>query len=434
MQVSVEEVSPVKRRLTIVVPASQVEAVYAKQIDYFSKNANIKGFRPGKAPLSYIEQRFGKDARQEALSEVMRTAFYEAVTQESLKPISQPEIEPKVVTANQPLEFVASFEILPEIVGPLKFAMDSVEKLVVEVRPEDIDYVIKQLCKQHIKWKRVDRPAQEQDRVVIDYYAIFEEKSDVENKITDYPVELGSHAMLPGFEAGLIGAKANEERTLHLTFPTDFSMPEKAGKPVDFVIQVKQVFEADAPEVNEEFIRKLGIVSGTLDDLREQIKQSLEPERERLVKEKLKEQVFKQLLEQNPMEVPDALVQREAKNIHDEIYSKHQHHDHEHHSQQELAMFAGIAKTRVTLGLLINAYAKQANLIVDKEKVNQRIQEIAALYENPQEVMTYLASDEQRSGIEAQVLENQVIDKMIEGIKVLEKSMSFAELKGIRTE
>jgi len=431
MQVSVEKVNNVERRLTIVVPANQVEEAYARQLDKLAKKANIKGFRPGKAPVSYIEQRFGDDARKEALAEVMQKSLYEAITEQDLKPVSQPQVEPKLMMPNQPLEFIASFEVLPDIEN-IQFSMSTIEKPVTEVTSDDVDRVVEQLRKQYAKWKLVNRPAQEKDRVVIDYYAIFEGKSDIENKIENFPLELSSKVMLPGFEEGLKGAKAEEERTLNLSFPADFPAAERAGKPVDFVVKIKQVFEADVPELNDDFVQKLGVKSGKVDDLKDQIKQSLEQERDRLVKEKLKEQVFRQLLEQNPIDVPRSLVEREAHNIHDEIYPQHQHHDHHQHSNEEMAAFNDVAKKRVSLGLLIAEYAKKANLQVNKDRVNQRIQEIAAAYEHPQEVIAWLSSPERRNGIEAQVMEDQVLDKLMEDVSVTEKTMSYAELKGIR--
>lgn len=431
MAVSVEKVSSIVRRLTVVVPANRLEEAYDAEINRLAKKNNIKGFRPGKAPLSHIKQLFGEAARKEALTQVIQRALYDAIKEQNLKPVSPPQIEPKTILANQPLEFVASFEVLPDI-EKVQFTMPSIEKLVVTINEDDIDFVIKQLQKQRTQWRVVNRPAQEKDRVVLDYYAVLEGKPDMENKMENYPLELGSKTMIPGFEEGLLQAVVGEERTLHLNFPTDYSSPEKAGKPVDFMVTVKQLFEADIPEVTDDFIKQLGVLSGTLEDLKNQVRKSIEQERDRIVKEKLKEQVFQQLLEQNTLEVPSALIASEARNIHDEVYPQHQHHDHHQHSEQETAIFNDIAKKRVSIGLLIAEYAKQENIKADSDKVHQRIQEIASVYEKPQEVIDWLSSKERRSGIEGQVLEEQVMDKLIADIPITEKVMSYAELKGIR--
>ncbi len=429
MQVSLEKVNSVERRLTIVVPAEQVEAAYTKQISAFAQKANIKGFRPGKAPMKVIQERFGGDARKEALGEVIQHALYQAIMEQKLNPISTPQVEPKLMQPNQPLEFIASFEVLPEIEN-IAFAMDSLEKLNVDITDEDVNRVIDQLSKQYTKWNTVERAATASDRVIINYYTTFEGKSDKDHETKDFPLDLSGSVMLPGFEAGLVGAKAGDDRTLALSFPADFPHAERAGKPIEFTVHVKSVQEAERPAHDEAFAKRLGIASGSMDDLRKQISQSLTLERDRLVKEKLKEQIFKTLIDQNPMDVPKALVQREAQNIHDEMHPHH--HDHHSHSDEEMAGYDAVAKKRVALGLLIGEFAKKEGLKADDARVDARIQEIASVYENPKEVVDWLSSKQQRGGVEAQVLEDLVLDKLMSKTVVKEKAMTYADLKGIR--
>lgn len=430
MQVSVEKINKIERRMTVIIPANQVEEAFDRQIKLVAEKANIQGFRPGKAPLNVIKQRFGNEARSEALGEVIQKALYQALSEQNLKPVSMPKIEPKTTGLNQqPLEFVASFEVLPEIEA-VNCKLDTLEKLEVDVTDQDVDRVVEQLRKQYAKWDVVDRVAKEKDRVVVSYHAIFEGKDEKDSKVQDYPLEIGANTMIPGFEEGLIGMKAGDQKTLKLSFPADFNDTEKAGKPVEFVVELKKVFEAEIPELKEEFVKKLGVASGQLDELKKQVKQSLDQERDRLVKEKVKEQVFKQILDQNPIDVPASMVEREAKQIHDEIYT-HQH-DHHNHSANEMTAFNEMAKKRVALGLLISEYAKKQDLKVDDARVQARIKEIASAYEQPQEVIAWLSSNERRQGIEAQVLEEQVLDKLTEATPSTVKKISYAELKGIR--
>lgn len=427
MQASIENISHTERRLTVHVPEQQVEAAYQKHINEIAKKANIKGFRPGKVPVNYVKERFSEDARKESVSEIVQNTLYDALASHKLQPMNTPRIELKPLVAGQGLEYIATFEILPEI-SEIKVTLKDIEKPLVQVNDDDVKHVIEQLMKQHTKWDVVERSAQVSDRVVIDYYAIFEGKEEMENKIQNFPLELGSKRMLPGFSEGLIGVTAGEERKLELTFPEDFEISERAGKPVEFVVQIKQVFEAESPQLNEDFIKKLGISNGKEEELRNQIKHTLEQESERLVKEKVKEQIFRQLLEQNPIEIPKTLVQREARRIHDEFYGGHEHH----HSEDEMTSFQEVASKRVAIGLLINEYAKQQGMKVDKERVYKRIQDIASSYEHPQEVIKWLSNNEQqRYGVEAQIIEDQVMDKLIEGITLIEKKMGYAELKRI---
>lgn len=431
MQVSVEKVSNVERRLTIVVPSEEVEKVFNQEIQQFAKTAKIKGFRPGKVPVNYIKKYFGDDARRRALGEVIQRSFQDALAQEKLQPINTPSIEPKEIEANKPLEFVATFEVLPEI-EKIQFALEQIEKPTVEIKPEDVQYVIAQLLKQYTNWKLVEREAKDKDRVVIDYYAVFEGKADEQNKVENAPLELGSKIMLPGFEEGLMGTKVGDEKTLHLQFPDDYTVKENAGKPVDFVIKVKEIFEAETPPLDKDFITQvLGIKSGSEEDLKTQIKQTLELESQRLIQEKLKDQIFRELLDKNKIDIPNSLIAREARNIHDEIYPKHQHEHLDEHSENEINALNEVAKKRVTLGLLLSEYAKQSHLQVDNARLVKRIQEIASSYEHPKQVIDWLSSTENRKNIEAQVMEELVIEKLMEGLSVKEKEMSYADIKGI---
>src|SRR3990167_4419139 len=240
MQITVENVSKVERRLTIVVPVNQVETLYEQKIGHLAKKVAIKGYRPGKVPKATIEQRYGEDARREALSEVMGRTLLEAMEEKKLHPVSTPQIEPKPLIPNQPLEFTAEFEVLPDI-EKVNVSLTGIEKLAVEVTEEDVGRVVEQLQKQYTKWTLVDRPAQWKDRLVINFSADYEGKPDTESKTQNFPLELGSQTMLPHFEEGLLGVKVGDEKTLKLTFPADFERAESAGKPVEFAVEVKQV-------------------------------------------------------------------------------------------------------------------------------------------------------------------------------------------------
>jgi trigger factor len=434
MQVSVEKISATECRLTIVIAIDQIDKAHAKQMQAYAKTAKIKGFRPGKVPLSYVKRQFGDALRREAIDEVVEATLKKAMHDEKLVPVSTPKVEAKTaITEGGPLEFVASFEVLPEI-GDVQFSIDTVEKWNVEVQQEDIDYVIGQLLKQYTKWHVVERPAALHDRAVINYHIVFDGKPDMERAIANFPLELGSNAMLPGFEEGLIGAVAGEERTLHLHFPADYPVVERAGKAADFVVHVGQIFEAEKPILDSHFIQTLGIKSGQEQDFVQQIRHTLEHERNRLVKEKLKEQVFRVLLEQNPIEVPHSMIEREAMRVHHEIHPPHpdgRKHAFAEHSADEIAAFKDIARQRVTLSLLLGAYAKQNSMKPDHARIEARIAEIASAYEEPQEVVEWLSSEKNRHDIEFQVLEDQAIDKLIESVPTKEKTMSYAELKGL---
>lgn len=427
MQVSVEKLSNVEHRLTITVPVDTVEQAYKNKISSFAKKANIKGFRPGKAPLGVIKQQFGQDAQHQVFNELIESAIKEAIEETKLNPVNVRQVTPKTIKVDQPLEFTVIFEVFPNI-EKVQCEIGSIEKLSVDITPQDVSRVIEQLIKQHTKWKPVDRPAQAKDRVLIDYTSIFEGKEETDKKVQNFPLEIGGKVMIPGFEDGLTGAVAGEERKLQLHFPDDFHIKEQAGKPVEFVVSVKKVYEAEVPVLNGEFIQKLGIKSGKEEDLQQQITKSLEQERDRVVRNHLKEQVFTKLLEQNSLDIPHSMIEREARHLHDEVY---QHdHDHHKHTEEEMKTFESLAKKRVIIGLLIAEIVKKEQLVADNNKVAERIQEIANSYEKPEEVIQWLSSNKENlTNIQAQVMEDQVINKLIEQAAVVEKTMSYAELK-----
>ncbi len=425
MQVTVEAPNKLERRLTIVVPVETMDAAYDKRIANLSKTAKVKGFRPGKVPLTYVKQYYGDVARQEALSEVIQSSLYSAMQQEKLHPVGVPTVEPKTVIAGQPLEFIAVFEVFPEV-GNVSFAMNAIEKHVAKITEADITQVVERLRSQHITWRKVDRIAKEKDQVVIDFRGTIDGRVFTGGEAHDYPIVLGSKTMLPGFEEGLIGTKAGEEKIISVAFPENYFAKEVAGKSAEFTTQVRQVSEPDMPELNSDLIKKLGIENGKLEDLHTEIKNNLEREKNRMVQAKLKAQVFDKLLEQNPLDVPNALIKQEAKRIHDQVHS---HHGEHKHTAAEMAVFETAAKRNVILGLLVGEYAKQQKLAVDKTRVKAHLENVASAYENPNEIIQWYSSDKRRfAEIEMFVLEEQIMEKLLEGVSITEKPISYNEL------
>ncbi len=426
MQVSVEAPSKLERRITVVVPPEKLNEAYNKRISNLAKKAKIDGFRPGKAPMNVVEKRYGDTARQEALSEVIQSSLYAAIHQEKLSPVGVPTVEPKVVLPDQPLEFIATFEILP-VIEAVKFELSTLEKHVSSIAEADVDSVIQHLRSQHTSWVKVERPAQEKDRVMIDFRGSIDGVAFDGGQAHDYPIVLGSKAMIPGFEEGIMGMQAGAEKTIQVTFPENYFAKEFAAKQAEFAIKVISVSEANLPEMNEAFIKRLGVKSANVNDLRAEIQKNLERELDRVVKLKLKNQVFDKLLEQNAFDIPKALIEREAQRIHDEV---HPNHGHEHqHTDAEMAQFNEAAKRNVALGLLVAEIIKDRKIAIDKERVQNFITNLSSAYEKPQDVAAWYQSNKQAlAEIEMQVLEEQVVEKLLEQVTLTEKTLSYQEL------
>ncbi|OGT58762.1 MAG: trigger factor [Gammaproteobacteria bacterium RIFCSPHIGHO2_12_FULL_42_10] len=428
MQVSIEKINDIDHKLTICVPQDQIASAYQSKMHEMAARTTLKGFRPGKVPMRMLEERYGNEIRKEALSAVIQNSLSLAIEQHQLNPINTPQIEPKAISNDQPFEFIASFEVLPDY-SNIQCKLERIKKPVVAIQEEDIQNVIERLCKQHTKWHKIDREAKAHDRVVINYQGNLDDASDKQS-MDHVPVELGSKTMLPGFEDQLIGVKTGEKREFTLSFPSDWHDKERAGKPVQFTVEVKEIYEADAPLLNQAFVKQLGIKSGELEDLKNEIKRSLEQECERLIQGKLKEQIFTQLLLQNTISVPTSLIQREAKRIHDERHSHHGKACAGEHPETETAAFHEAAEKRVALGLLIAAYAKEAKLVVDQTRFDKRLINIASSYEKPEEMIKWLLTQrEYRSNIEAQVLEEMVLEQLMAGVPVEDDVLSYSELR-----
>lgn len=427
MQVSVESPSKIQRRVTVVVPVEKLDQAFDQRIVKLSKTAKINGFRAGKIPLDVIKQRFGDTARQEALSDVIQSSLYAAINQEKLNPVGVPMVEPKTIVAGQPLEFVATFEVLPEI-EKVNFIVTALEKEVASIQEEDVNKVIDHLRQQHTTWKKVDREAQEKDQVFVDFRGTIDGVAFSGGEAHDYPIILGSKTMIPGFEEGILGAKTGEEKVIKVDFPENYFAKEVAGKAAEFTLKIIKIMQPELPELDAGFVKKLGVKSASIEDLRTEIQKNLERELDRLVKQKIKTKVFDQLLDQNTVEIPQALVEREAKRIHDELHPHHKGHDHGH-TPAEMAVFNKAAERNVALGLLVGEYVKQNKITPNKDRIQTFIDAVAAAYENPSEVSKWYAGNKKAlAEIEMQVLEEQVMEALLEGVQVTEKTLSYSEL------
>ena len=258
MQVSVESTSALERRMTIGVPVERIETEVNKRLQQTASRAKIPGFRPGKVPMSVIRQRYEEAARQEALGDLIQSTFYEAIVAEKLNPAGAPSVEPKVFEKGKDLEYVATFEVFPEfeVAG---FEAIEIQRLQAEVTDADVDNMLEILRKQNVRFEEVSRAAQNDDQVNIDFVGKVDGEAFAGGSATGTQLVLGSGRMIPGFEDGLVGASAGEERVLNVTFPEDYQNLELAGKAAEFTVKVNTVSEPKLPELNEEFFKLFGI-------------------------------------------------------------------------------------------------------------------------------------------------------------------------------
>lgn len=303
MQVSVENTSALERRMTIGVSVERIETEVNKRLQQTALRAKIPGFRPGKVPMSVIRQRYEVAARQEALGELIQATFYEAVAEHKLNPAGPPAVEPKAFEKGESLEYTATFEVYPEfqVAG---FEAIAIDRLQADVADADLDKMLDILRKQNTRFEAVERAAQLDDQLTIDFNGTVEGEAFAGGSATGTQLVLGSKRMIPGFEDGLVGAKVAEVRALSLTFPDDYQNLELAGKAVEFSVTVNAVAEPELPELNDEFFALFGIKEGGLEGFRIEVRKNMERELRQAIKSKVKNQVMDGLLAANPIEVP----------------------------------------------------------------------------------------------------------------------------------
>ena len=426
MQVSVESTSALERRMTIGVPAERIETEVTKRLQQTARRAKIAGFRPGKVPMSVIRQRYEDAARQEALGDLIQSTFYEAVVEQKLNPAGSPAVEPKVFEKGKDLEYIATFEVFPEFeVSGLDGI--AIERLQAEVGEADVDNMLEILRKQNTRFEASEnRAAEEGDQVSIDFVGKIDGEAFPGGSAKSSLLVIGSKRMIPGFEDGLVGAKAGEERVLNLNFPEDYQNLDLAGKAAEFTVTVNSVSEPKLPELNEEFFALFGINENGLEGFRAEVRKNMERELRQAIKTKVKNQVMDGLLAANPIEVPKALVANEVNRL--RAQAVQQFGGNIKPDQLPAELFDEQASRRVVLGLIIAELVKQYELKPDEARVRELIEEMASAYQEPQQVVAwYYKNEQQMNEVRSVVLEEQVVDTVLQKAKVTDKAVSYEE-------
>ena len=425
MQVSVESTSALERRMTIGVPAERIETEVNKRLQQTARRAKVPGFRPGKVPMSVIRQRYEDAARQEALADLIQATFYEAVVEQKLNPAGSPAVEPKVFEKGKDLEYVATFEVFPEfqVTGLENIA---IERLQAEVADADLENMLEILRKQNTRFETAARAAQNGDQLNIDFVGKVDGEVFAGGSAKGTQLVLGSGRMIPGFEDGLVGAKAGEERVLNLTFPADYQNLDLAGKAAEFTVTVNAVAEPLLPELNDEFFALFGIKEGGIEGFRAEVRKNMQRELRQAIKSKVKNQVMDGLLSANPIEVPKSLLGNEVNRL--RVQAVQQFGGNIKPDQLPAELFEEQAKRRVVLGLIVAEVVKQFDLKPDEARVREMIQEMASAYQEPEQVVAwYYKNDQQLNEVRSVVLEEQVVDTVLQKANVTDKPVSYEE-------
>ncbi|MDZ7737268.1 MAG: trigger factor [Gammaproteobacteria bacterium] len=430
MQVSVEELGSLERRVRVEIPEERIAGEVENRLKDLSRTTRIDGFRPGKVPLKVVQQRYGNQVRAEVIGETVRSSLYEALTEKQLNPAGQPRIEPEQTAAGQGLTYTATFEVFPQVKpGPVSELV--VERPVCEVNDADVEQMIETLRGQHKQWEPVERAAAEGDTVVVGFTGRVDGEVFEGGEAQDFQVEIGAGRLIPGFEEGLVGAGTGDTRTLKLSFPEDYGKDELAGKPVEFEVSVKQVQAAKLPELNDEFIRGFGVTEGGLDAFKAEVKRNMEREAAQAVRSRTKEAVMDALYRANSVELPAALVEAEQDRLLEQAKNNLRQYGigEEHLQGMDRESYAEQARKRAALQLLVRELISANDFKVETSEVRELIEKNAAGYEQPEEVVNWYFADKSRlAEVEALVMEDKLVDWILQQATVTEKPYTFDAL------
>jgi trigger factor len=430
MQVSVETLGNLERRLTLRLPADSLETQVGGRLREIARTVRIKGFRPGKVPAKVVEQRYGQQVRAEVLDGLLRDSFNEALRENEFRIAGAPQIEPSSDVEQGELAYVATFEVVPDF-GDLDVAKLSVVRHTSEVTESDIDRMIENLRLQRRSWSAVTRGAQPGDAVDVETWSLVDgERLPAEGAERGTTV-VGSGQMFVDIENALVGITKGEEKVVNVTFPDNWRVPQLAGKQAEVHVSAEQVSEPVLPEVDAAFIRSFGVKGGEVEQFRQEIRSNLERELKGALMNRLRREVGQQIVSHwADVELPPKLVELEARSL-----LARQVEEQSRRSGQQVTppadahtAFVDAARNRVLMGLLVGEVARKHALTLDPKRLNEHLRLIASTYEEPQQVIDLYRNDPQlMSNLQNRVMEEQVIDWIAERAQHTEQALGFQE-------
>ena len=428
---NIETLAGLQRRLNITVTQQKIRGEVENRLKRIGRTAKVHGFRQGKAPLKVLEQQYGDSVQQEVLGESLQRSFAEAAITHNLQVAGYPQFEIKTPDLNAPeIECSATFEVYPEVViGDL--SGEGVTRTVFNLDDSDVEETIQTLRKQRVEYKAVDRAAQNEDQVRIDFSGVLDGKLFEGGAAKDFAVVLGAGRMLPDFENALVGSKAGETKAFDMTFPDDYHGKDVAGKQVTFTLTVHAVEAPHLPAVDAEFVKSMGVADGDVEKFRQEIRENVGREAQRRVKVRNKDGAMELLLKVSQLEAPQALVQGEAQRLMEQTVRDMEGRGMKIPQGLKLPadMFLERAEKRIKLGLILAELVKQHDLQAKPEQVEALVNEYAQSFEHPEEVRQWYRADKSRlQEIENLVLEDNVVAWVMAGAKVTEQAAKLNEL------
>ena len=432
LQITTNKTSNLETQLTVKVPVATIQGRVETRIQQVAKTAKIDGFRKGKVPVSHIRAQYGAGIQQEVINDVIRDTVFDAIREENIRAVGMPNID-DVKLENDFLVYQATVEVFPEVEVQSLEGVD-VERQTATVGDADVDTMIESLQKQRQTFAAKEDAAANGDQVKFDFEGSIDGELFEGGAAQDFSLVLGSGRMIPGFEDGIVGMKAGEEKTINVTFPEDYQAENLKGKQAQFKINVKSVETPAVPELDEAFFEQFGVKEGGLDKLKADVRKNMEREVKNAARAQVKEATFNALLEKNEIEIPGSMLEQEIDRQRDMMLNRFAQQfgaDPKNFSKDMLPneLFEEQALRAARLGVLVSSIIEANKLEVDQARVDAFINEMAENYEDPKEVVDFYSNNKQeRANIEAVVLEDQVVDYLLAQANVSDKDVSYQDL------
>ena len=432
MQAEVQQERPLERKVDFSFPTAEIESQVDTKLKEIARTAKFHGFRPGKVPMKIVAQQYAGQVRQEVMSDSLQRSFSEKIKEQNIRIAGYPRFEPKAESlTDDKFEFTAVYEIYPDVVlGSLAGA--TIKRSIATIDDAQIDKTIEVLRKQRVHFHEVARAAQDGDQCDIDYDGVLEGKAFEGGHAKGALVVVGDGRLMADFEKNMVAMKVGESKSFDLAFPADYHGSQVAGKTVTFTVKLNKVSAPHLPDMDEAFVKALGIKGGTIADLRVDVKANLDRELKRRMQGKVKESVMQALLENAKLEVPHSLVEMEAQRLQQNAMRDFQSRGMmTKDTELPLELFNDAAKRRATLGLIIAEVVKQNKLDAKPEQIRAVIQEHSKSYEQPDAMVDwYYQQPEMMQEVQAIVMEDNVVAWALGQAKMEDVAIPFDEIMG----
>ena len=434
MAVTVETLEKLERKITLTLPLATIQTEVESRLKRLARTVKMDGFRPGKVPMNVVAQRYGYSVQYEVMNDKVGEAFSAAANEANLRVAGQPRISEKESSPEGELAFDAVFEVFPEVkIADLSTA--TVEKLKSEVTDAAIDKTLDILRKQRRTFaqRAMDAGAADGDRVTVDFEGKIDGEPFEGGKAADFQFLVGEGQMLAEFENAVRGMKSGESKTFPLAFPAEYHGKDVAGKTADFMVTVKKIEASHLPELNDALAKSLGIADATVEGLRADIRKNLEREVKFRLMARNKQAVMDALVAVAELDLPNSSVQSEIDRLLEGARADLKQRGIKDAEKAEIPadVFRPQAERRVRLGLVVAELVRANNLQAQPEQIKAHVEELAASYEKPADVVRWYYSDRQRMAeAEGVVIESNVTDFVLSKAQVTEKDISFDELMG----